>query len=256
MNRIEAAFIKQQRPIFIGYLMAGHPSLEQTPALIKAMEEGGADMVEIGIPYSDPLADGPIIQQAGQMALQNGSNPDLIFEMLPAVRTMTGIPLLLMVYYSTLFRYGTEKFLARCRASGIDGLIVPDLPLEEQHEMIAALEGKGIAWIPLVAPTSNDRIARITAGAKGFVYCVSTLGVTGTDSRFCKDIEAYLTTVKEVAGLPVAVGFGISSHEDIVKLGPYADGIIVGSALVKSIGESGGDAEVLKELIKSLRGAK
>lgn len=253
MNRIESVFRKKNGTVFVGYLMAGHPSLEKTPSLVKAMAEGGADIVEIGIPYSDPLADGPVIQEAGQIALKGGATVDRILEIIPAIRHETSIPLILMVYFSTIYRFGSRDFIDKCRKAGIDGLIVPDMPLEERDEILPLL-GDDIAFIPLVAPTSKERISKIIRGAGGFVYCVSTLGVTGENGHFHPDLLAYLKDVRELSPLPIAVGFGISKREDITGLAPYTDGVIVGSALVKCIQESGGEPEALKDKVMKLTG--
>ena len=251
MNKIEAVFKGKTKPVFIGYLMAGHPTLEQTPLLVKAMEEGGADIVEIGIPYSDPLADGPIIQAAGQKALLGGATVDRIFDRMPAVKEVSDIPLIFMVYFSTIYQYGIKRFINRCIVAGIDGLIIPDMPLEERDEILPLL-GSDLAFIPLVAPTSKERITGIILGASGFVYCVSSLGVTGENGHFHPDLLEYLRDVRQLSELPIAVGFGISKREDIINLAPYTDGVIVGTALVKAISESDGNPDVLRKKVSEL----
>lgn len=253
MNRIESVFKGKEGTVFIGYLMAGHPSLGKLPCLVKAMMEGGADIVEIGIPYSDPLADGPVIQEAGQIALRGGATVDRILEAIPVIRQESDIPLILMVYFSTIFRYGSDDFIKKCKDAGVDGLIVPDMPLEERDEILP-LFGDDIAFIPLVAPTSKERIVKIIKGGSGFVYCVSTLGVTGETGRFHPDLLAYLNNVRQLSTLPIAVGFGISKRDDVVGLAPYVDGVIVGSALVKTIQESNGEPEALRNKVMELTG--
>jgi tryptophan synthase alpha chain len=253
MSRIESVFKAKNGTVFIGYLMAGHPKLEKLPELVRAMEDGGADMVEIGFPYSDPLADGPVIQEAGQIALREGATVDGIFDIIPEIRKISGIPLILMVYFSNIFRYGPQRFADRCGKAGIDGIIVPDMPLEERDEFLPLLP-HGIAFIPLVAPTSGERISEIVKGAGGFIYCVSTLGVTGENGRFHPGLPDYLNNVRRLSPLPIAVGFGISRREEVTGLAPYTDGVIVGSALVKTIQESGGDPAALRSKVAELTG--
>lgn len=251
MNRIESVFKAKNGTVFIGYLMAGHPKLKKLPELVKALEDGGADMVEIGVPYSDPLADGPVIQEAGQIALKEGTTIDGIFDSIQEVRKKSGIPLILMVYFCNIYRYGPQRFADRCVQAGIDGIIVPDMPLEERDELLPLLPA-GFAFIPLVAPTSRERIPDIIKGAGGFIYCVSTLGVTGENGRFHPELLDYLGNVRRLSPLPIAVGFGISSREDVTGLAPHADGVIVGSALVNTIQESGGDPAVLRNKVAEM----
>lgn len=252
MNRIEAVFNKKDKPVFISYLTAGHPTLEKTPALVKAMEEGGAEIVEIGIPYSDPLADGPVIQSAAQKALAAGATVDKIFAMIPNIRKETQIPLILMVYFSTIYRYDIGKFIKNSVDAGIDGLIIPDMPLEEREEILSLMDQEKLAFIPLVAPTTKDRLSKVIAGGSGFVYCVSTLGVTGEKGNFYADLSNYLKSVREQASLPIAVGFGISDRKDIESLAPLADGVIVGSALVRLIDETDGNEVALRQKVAEL----
>ncbi len=257
MNRIDAVFkdrMKKGKMVFIGYLTAGYPAPGKTPSLIKAAEEGGADIIEIGIPYSDPLADGPIIQSASQKALLNGVNVESIFESVVKIRGQTNIPLLFMAYFSTIFKYGIERFISRCAVTGIDGIIVPDMPLEERDEILGYLKGSDLCFIPLVAPTSDERIADILKDTGGFVYCVSTLGVTGMNGNFHRDITQYLDRVKELSDIPVCVGFGISKREDVEKLRQHVDGVIVGSALLKTIHETNGNEKALTMKVRELAG--
>lgn len=256
MNRIERKFIELKntnKKAFIGFLTAGDPTLKQTIELVCALEEAGADIIELGIPYSDPLADGPVIQLATQRAFKN---KDLsvanIMKTVAAIRERTQVPLLYLVYINTIIVYGKERFIKDCVDAGIDGLIIPDMPLEEREELLDLINNTDLALIPLVAPTSKDRIEKIIDGGKGFVYCVSSLGVTGRSSQFYKDVKSYLKDVKEKSHLPIAVGFGISTKQDIEDLTDDVDGVIVGSAIVQKVSEGKGEIEVVKSFVESL----
>jgi tryptophan synthase alpha chain len=255
MNRIERKFDelkKRDKKAFIGFITAGDPTINHTKELVYALEKSGTDIVEIGIPFSDPLADGPVIQNASLRAFQNGIRVKDIMSMVKEVRTNSDIPLVFLVYINTILVYGKEKFIKECIEIGVDGLVIPDLPLEERNEISSLLKDTELALIPLVAPTSKDRIKDIIDGGRGFVYCVSSLGVTGRQSDFHKDVISYLEDVKEKSHLPIAVGFGISSRQDIEDLSPYVDGVIVGSAIVRKIEEGMGDTKIVKEFIKQL----
>lgn len=255
MNRINKRFEELQannQKAFIGYITAGDSNLDETEEYVYALEEGGAHIVELGIPFSDPLADGPVIQAAGQRALKAGVTVDKIFRSVMNIRKNTDVPLVFLVYYNTIIIYGKERFIERCEETGIDGLIIPDLPLEERDELTDIMNYEKLCLIPLVAPTSKDRISKIVEGCKGFVYCVSSLGVTGEKSNFYKDIKSYLQDVKEKSDIPIAVGFGISSKEDIKKLENHVDGVIVGSAIVNKINDTQGDTIELKKYIEKL----
>ena len=255
MNRIDAKFVelkKKNKTAFIGYLTAGDPDMDKTIELVHAIERGGADIIEIGIPYSDPLADGPVIQQAGLRAFDGGVNVEKVFEAVKSIRENTEIPLLFLVYYNTIFSAGCESFVKRCADAGIDGLIVPDLPLEEREELKTHTDEYEMCLIPLVAPTSKERVAEISKGSKGFIYCVSAMGVTGMRSEFRQDISDYLENVKSQTDLPIAVGFGISSKESAQFFSQYADGVIVGSAIVNKIHESGANVSEVERFIASL----
>lgn len=230
MNRIERTFdkLKQQgKQANISFLTAGDPSIHRTPALIKALVNGGSDIVEIGVPFSDPLADGPVIQAAANRALAGGVTVDQVFDMVKEVRKEIDIPLIFLMYVNTLIVYGLEKFMKNCQEIGIDGVIIPDLPYEEQDEILPMMQAYGIELIPLVAPTSKDRVARITEGSRGFVYCVSSMGVTGRSADFHSSIDTYIKDVRSQTDLPIAIGFGISSNEDVRKFRALADGVIV-----------------------------
>lgn len=255
MNRISAKFNelkKINKTAFIGYVTGGDPSIEKTVELVYAMEAGGADIVEIGIPYSDPLADGPVIQDAGLRAFDNGICVSDIFECVKEIRKTTEIPLLFLVYYNTIYNIGNKTFAKRCKEAGVDGLIVPDLPMEERKELQVFTDDLDICLVPLVAPTSKDRVKDIAHEKSGFIYCVSTMGVTGVRDTFNQNVSAYLQDVKNQTDLPIAVGFGISSKEKVQFFSKYADGVIVGSAIVKKMYETNADAKGLENFIKEL----
>lgn len=250
MNRIEEAFIKAKkgnRKVFIPFVTAGDPTLMKTADLIKALISGGADLIEIGIPYSDPLADGIILQEAAKRALDVGTKVDDIFQVVGELRKDIDIPLIFLVYFNTIFQYGIQNFMLRCQEVGIDGLIIPDVPYEESDEIYPIMIAHHIAPIPLVAPTSSERIESIIKGGKGYVYCVSSLGVTGKREGFSEDIIDFIEEVKEKSQIPVAVGFGISSPEKADYFKPNVDGVIVGSAIVDYIHQVNGDLELLKD---------
>lgn len=250
-DTFEALKVKEKKA-FIGYITAGDPDLNKTESFVYALEKGGADIIELGIPFSDPLADGPTIQEAGQRALQAGVTVDKILNTTRRIRSNTNLPLVYMVYYNTILIYGLEKFVKCCHEVGIDGIIVPDLPYEERDVLLDLLGGYGIDFIPLIAPTSKDRIKKVIEGCSGFVYCVSSLGVTGGRSNFYGDIIPYLRSVKELSDIPVAVGFGISKREDVEQLENEVDGVIVGSAIIRKIQETDGDTVALERYIKEL----
>ncbi|PKM49448.1 MAG: tryptophan synthase subunit alpha [Firmicutes bacterium HGW-Firmicutes-7] len=256
MNRIDKKFIElkeKNKKAFIGFITAGDPTLAKTSDLVHALEEAGTDIIELGIPYSDPLADGPVIQMANQRAFKNADlSVSSIMDMVRAIRKSTEIPLLYLVYINTIIVYGKERFIKDCTEVGIDGLIIPDMPFEEREELMELISETDLALIPLVAPTSMDRIAKITEGCKGFVYCVSSLGVTGRSSEFHEDIKDYLKDVKSKTNLPIAVGFGISNKKDIDVLSDLVDGVIVGSAIVQIVSEGDGDVEIVKKFVRDL----
>ncbi|MBO8170716.1 MAG: tryptophan synthase subunit alpha [Bacillaceae bacterium] len=234
---IERTFsIVDKKPLFIPFIAAGDPSLKATVSIAKALQESGADMIELGVPYSDPLADGPTIQKASLRALKNGITLDDILETSVHMR-MAGvtIPIILFTYYNPVLQYGIRRLFERFESSGIDGIIIPDLPIEENEEVKTWADHTGKPLISLIAPNSSERIERIASQADGFIYCVSSLGVTGERKKLHPQIHSFLQEVKQHARVPVAVGFGISSPEQVAELAPHSDGIIVGSAIVRII---------------------
>jgi tryptophan synthase alpha chain len=238
MNRIDLKFqeLKQKgEKALISFVTAGDPDLNTTLEIVLAMEEAGADIIELGIPYSDPLADGPTIQASSNRALKNGAKIVKIMETVKSIREKTQIPLVYLAYYNSIFKYGMEKFLKQCSEFGIDGIIIPDLPIEERKDIINMGEKYGVNLIPLVAPTSKERIKNIVKDAKGFVYCVSVNGVTGARNGIATNIEGYMNEISEYTNIPKALGFGISSGAMAAEFKPYCDGIIVGSAVIKKI---------------------
>lgn len=230
-KRIEEAFAGGKA--FIPFITCGDPSLEITEKIVYAMEEAGADLIELGIPFSDPTAEGPVIQAANIRALSGGVTTDRILDMAERIRKKTAIPMVFMTYANVVFSYGTERFCQRAAEAGMDGLILPDVPFEEKEEFAEACRQYGLDLISLIAPTSQERIAGIAREAEGFVYCVSSLGVTGMRSCITTDIGAMVRMVKEQKNIPCAVGFGISTPEQAEKMAAQADGVIVGSAIVK-----------------------
>ena len=249
MGRIEARFAalkKGGRKAFVAYLTAGDPDLETTERLIPALEAAGVDIIEIGVPFSDPTADGPVIQAASQRALKKGATLAKILAMIAALRRTSAIPIVLFGYYNPILSYGPEKFAADAAASGVDGILVVDLPPEEAGELRKYTDKAGLAFITLIAPTTDPKRARkILRGATGFVYYISVTGVTGTAVPRPDDIRADVQRLKAMTSLPVAVGFGISTPEQAAAIAPLADGVVIGSALVRLIAEKGASAELI-----------
>ncbi len=246
MNRIEKTFNKKNN-VFIGYLTGGDPSLDKTKDLVLSLEKGGADIIEIGIPYSDPLADGPTIQEAAKRALSSNFSLEKLFQVVEEIREESEVPLVFLVYYNTIYRYGIDRFANKCKTIGIDGLIVPDLPLEERGEFPQEI----VPLIPLVSLNSNERIEDIVRDSTGFIYCISSFGVTGTRSEISKETVNLVKTVKKFTNTPVAVGFGISNKEMLGEVFAYADAGIVGSAIVDEIGKSKGCSISLENKVRS-----
>ncbi|MGI6267617.1 MAG: tryptophan synthase subunit alpha [Acutalibacteraceae bacterium] len=254
MNRINKAFLNKKA--FIPFITAGDPNLETTEKLIIAMQESGADLIEIGIPFSDPIAEGEVIQNASQRALSAGCDTDKIFDMVSRVRQCVTVPLVFMTYINLVYTYGKERFLKKCKDVGIDGIIIPDLPFEENKELIDVCKKYDVNLISLIAPTSKERVEMIAKQANGFVYCVSSLGVTGVRENIKTDIGQMIKLVKTVSKIPCAVGFGISTPNQAKKISEVCDGVIVGSAIVKIIEKYGENSiEPVKEYVKLMKKA-
>ncbi|MDR0524879.1 MAG: tryptophan synthase subunit alpha [Spirochaetaceae bacterium] len=235
MSKIPAAF--QQGKAFIGFVTAGDPSLEKTEDFALALADAGTDLIEIGIPFSDPIAEGPVIQQANIRALSAGTNLSGIFRLTEKLRRKIKTPLAFLTYLNPVFHWGYDRFFRTCREIGIDGIIIPDLPFEEQPEAQTIAGAYGVDVISLIAPTSEQRIQRIAANAEGFLYVVSSMGVTGIRQNIETDLAGMIQTAKVTAKVPIAVGFGINTPEQAAEIARFADGVIVGSALVKIIAE-------------------
>lgn len=260
MSRIEKKFQylkKRKEKALIAYIMAGDPNILDTEKLIIELEKAGADLIELGVPFSDPLADGPTIQKAASRALGNGTSLTDILSMVKRVRKQTDIPLILMSYYNPIFKYGEKKFVSNAVKAGVDGVIVPDLPPEEAVSLIVYSRAKRLDTIFLLAPTSgNDRIRKVRSSATGFIYYVSLTGVTGTRKGLSKDIGKMVGNIKSHTKIPVAVGFGISKPEQAREASSLADGVIVGSAIVKVIEENIGKKTMHKKVHDFVKGLK
>lgn len=254
MSNIQHAF--QNGKAFIAFITCGDPDLETTAAAVLAAEENGADLIELGIPFSDPTAEGPVIQSANIRALSGGITTDKIFAFVKELRKTVHIPLVFMTYANVVFSYGTQRFLQACANIGIDGLILPDLPFEEKEEFLPACQKYGVDLISLIAPTSKERIAMIAREAEGFLYIVSSLGVTGTRKEIKTDLDSILKAVRENTKLPCAIGFGISTPEQARQMSVLSDGVIVGSAIMKIIAKYGKEAPPrIGTYIKSMKAA-
>lgn len=241
---------------FIPFVTAGDPNLEITAEIILAMEKAGADLIEIGIPFSDPVAEGLVIQRADERALKAGTTTDKIFDMVADVRQKTDIPLAFMTYINPVFVYGVEKFCKKCSELKIDALIVPDVPFEEKAEIAPYCKKYGIDVISLIAPTSNNRIKMIAKEAEGFIYCVSSMGVTGVRKEITTNIGDMVKSVREVTKVPTAIGFGIATPEQAKEMSKYADGVIIGSAIVKICEKYGTECvPYISEYVKSIKSA-
>lgn len=256
-QRLRELALKGEKAL-ITYITAGDPDLNTTARLVHTMAAAGSDLVEVGIPFSDPVADGPVIQQASTRALAGGITVRQILKMCENARQDTDIPLILMTYYNPVFQYGLENFVRDATASGVDGLIVPDLPYEECGDLLALTDHYGLALIPLVAPTTTDiRLDAIASVARGFVYCVSVTGVTGTREEIHTDLAKFIRRVRRHISLPAAIGFGIAGPEQAARVTPYCDGVVVGSAIVKLVAAAGsGDpAPAVASLVKEIKQA-
>ena len=256
-NRIENTFAelkKNKEKALIAFITGGDPDIETTEKLILAMEEAGADIIEIGIPFSDPVAEGIVIQEADARALAAGCTVDKLFDMVKRLRDKTDIPLLFMTYANPIYAYDKDRFMKKCFEVGIDGIIVPDVPYEEKDEFESECNRYDIDLISLIAPTSGERAKKIALEAQGFLYCVSSLGVTGTRTDINTNIAELITQVKKVSSIPCAVGFGISTPEQAREMAKISDGVIVGSAIVKLIAEFGKDSVIpVKDFICKMK---
>jgi len=254
MIKIAEAF--KNKKAFVAYLMAGDPDLKTSAEYILTAQEAGADLIEIGIPFSDPIAEGEVIQEASLRALNAGTRLDGIFDMVASIRDKMRVPMLFMTYLNPVFVYGYNRFFARCADIGISGVIIPDMPFEEQNEAKDVAKNHGIEIVTLIAPTSNERTAEIAKNAEGFIYLVSSMGVTGVRSEITTDISSIVADIRSVTSIPVAVGFGISTPEQAVQYSALSDGAIVGSAIVRIIARDGTEAApALYEYIKSMKEA-
>lgn len=254
MSNIKKAF--ENGKAFIAFITCGDPDLETTAATVRAAVENGADLIELGIPFSDPTAEGPVIQGANLRALNGGVTTDKIFAFVKELRHNVKVPMVFMTYANVVFSYGAEKFISTCRDVEIDGLILPDLPFEEKEEFLPLCNKYGVDLVSLIAPTSENRIAMIAKEAKGFLYIVSSLGVTGTRSEIKTDLASIVKVVRENTDVPCAIGFGISTPEQARRMAEISDGAIVGSAIIRLLEEYGKDApKHIGEYVKSMKDA-
>lgn len=254
MSRISKAFEKEKA--FIAFITGGDPDMETTEKLIPKIAEAGADLIEIGIPFSDPIAEGVVIQEADVRALKAGATTDKLFEMVVRVRKKTQVPLVFMTYMNPIYTYGTERFMERCAQVGIDGVIIPDVPFEEKEEVSKACQKAGVKLISMIAPTSKERIHMIAREAEGFLYCVSSLGVTGVRNKITTDISEMIEQVRQISNIPCAIGFGIATPEQAYEMAKITDGVIVGSAIVKLIAQYGKKSiEPVCQYIQTMRKA-
>lgn len=256
MNRLDKTFKllrAQNKKAFIPYIMAGDPSLDETKERVFMLEQGGADVVELGVPFSDPLADGPTIQRAAERALRAGVTLQKVLRLVSELRQNIKLPIVLMTYYNPVFKYGEERFVRDAVAAGVDGVIVPDLPPDEAATFMDFSRATGLSTIFLLAPTSTpDRIKKIARASTGFIYYVSVTGITGSKITLDDSITEAINNIRKITGKPVAIGFGVSTPDEAAAVSGFADGVIVGSALVKSFNEGREEAE---SFIKKLREA-
>ncbi|MBU1006459.1 MAG: tryptophan synthase subunit alpha [Candidatus Omnitrophica bacterium] len=258
MNRIDKKFKdlrKKRKKAFIAFIMAGDPSLGVTKKLIFELENNGADIIELGIPFSDPLADGPTIQRSSGRAVKNKANIDSVSDLVKDVRSRTGVPIVYLIYYNLIHHYGVEKFVRKASSSGVDGVVVPDLPPEESLSLRRAAEKHSFCVIHLAAPTSSEaRLKKISAASSGFIYYVSLTGTTGIRTDLPKELFGNLARIKKLTNKPVCVGFGISKPEQVRMVSRAADGAIVGSAIIKKIEENLGKKDLVKKVGKFVGG--
>ena len=255
MSNIHKAF--ENGKAFIPFITCGDPDMDTTAKIVRAAADAGASLIELGIPFSDPTAEGPVIQGANLRALSAGTTTDMIFDLVRDLREDVGIPMVFMTYANVVYSYGAEKFIKTCADIGIDGLILPDLPFEEKDEFLPVCHEYGVDIISLIAPTSKDRIAMIAKEAEGFIYLVSSLGVTGVRSEINTDIASLVRIIRENTDIPVAVGFGISTPEQAHKMAELSDGAIVGSAIIRIMEQYGTDSpehvgEYIKRMVEAI----
>ncbi|MFC1846602.1 tryptophan synthase subunit alpha [Chloroflexota bacterium] len=256
MSRIEQVFRRSQTKALIAYVTAGYPSLETTLELVPLLAQNGCDIIEIGIPFSDPMADGATIQHASHIALQNGTTPQDCLELAEKLRNQTDVPLVFMTYYNPVFSYGIEKFCRECRWSGVDGLIIPDLPPDEGMKLEAASHKQGLDLIYLLAPTSTQtRIKLVAEKSRGFIYLVSVSGITGARDSLPADLGAFIGRVRKETASPLCVGFGISTPQQAAQVAGLADGVIVGSQIIKLMADGKDNFKVVSAFINGLRQA-
>ena len=254
MSKIREAFEKGKA--FIPFITCGDPDLETTAAAVREMVKNGADLIELGIPFSDPTAEGPTIQGANLRALQGGVTTDKVFELVRDLRSDVFVPMVFMTYANVVFSYGAEDFISACAEIGIDGLILPDIPYEEKDEFLPVCHQYGVDLISLIAPTSENRVGMIAKEAEGFIYLVSSLGVTGVRSQINTDLTDIVRTIRENTGVPCAIGFGISTPEQAKAMAALSDGAIVGSAIVRLLEKHGKEApKYIGEYVRSMKDA-
>lgn len=260
MSNIKKAF--ENGKAFIPFVTCGDPDLETTKKIVRAMEASGADLIELGIPFSDPTAEGPVIQSANLRALTAGTTTDKVFDMVSDLRTgkdggkKVTIPMVFMTYANVIFSYGSEKFISTCADIGIDGLILPDIPYEEKDEFLDICRKYDVTLVSMIAPTSHDRIGMIAKEAEGFIYVISSLGVTGVRSSITTDLDSIISVIRKNTDVPCAIGFGISTPKQAHDMSEKSDGAIVGSAIMRIIAEKGKDApEAVGEYVRSMKAA-
>lgn len=255
-NKLSKVFDNPNHKAFIAFITAGDPSADCTVSYILEMAEAGADLIEIGIPFSDPTAEGVVIQEANIRALRGGMTTDGVFDIARRVREKSQVPLVFMTYLNPVFHYGYDRFFAKCEELGVDGIIIPDLPFEEKDEVAVPAAAHNVSLISMIAPTSESRIQKIASQAEGFIYVVSSMGVTGVRNEIKTDIGSMVESIRKVTDVPSAVGFGISTPEQAAAMAAVSDGAIVGSAIVKLIAKEGENAApVLREYVKSMKEA-
>ncbi|MDY6083978.1 MAG: tryptophan synthase subunit alpha [Dialister sp.] len=257
MTRLTDAF--RNKKAFIPFVTAGDPDLSTTEALIYAMAKAGAGVIELGIPFSDPVAEGPVIQEADNRALAAGFRIDALFDLVERVRIRTEVPLVFLTYDNPIFTYGRDRFFARCAKAGIDGVIVPDVPFEERETLRPYAKGNGIALISLVAPSSHERVQMLAREAEGYIYLVSSMGVTGVRETITTNLPEIVKKIRQVSDRPIAVGFGIARPEQAAHMAAISDGAIVGSAIVKLVAKYGKDCvapvrDYVRSMVEAVRG--